>query len=95
MSKNREWDARTELLLCPGLVGRASNHTAVPHPEQQPTFSMHEFRHWFRNTDEHALLEGLLPIRISFPLFPSRQKASLKALLPVYFFHIRERSFEE
>lgn len=33
-SENGEWDARTELLLCPGLVSRASDHTAVPHPEQ-------------------------------------------------------------
>jgi hypothetical protein len=33
-SENGERDTRTELLLCPGLVSSASNHTAVPHPEQ-------------------------------------------------------------
>jgi len=41
-SENGDRDARTELLLCPRLVSCASNYTAVPHPEQQPTFSMHE-----------------------------------------------------
>ena len=43
----------------------------------------------------HALLEGLTPTRVSFPLLPSGQKAPSEALVPVRFLHIRECCIEE
>jgi hypothetical protein len=42
-----------------------------------------------------ALLEGLMPAQVSLPLLPPWQEAPLEALMPICFFHIRERGFKE
>jgi hypothetical protein len=92
-SENEEQDVRRVLLLCPGLVSCASNRTAMPHPVQQPTLSMSLGQS--KTTCVHALLEGLMPTQVSFPLLPSGQIAPSEALVPVCFFHIREGGLEE
>jgi hypothetical protein len=82
-------------LLCPGLVRCTSSPAAVPNPDQQPMRTMYERLLAYENVDTNALLEGLLPAKISFPLLPPWQEASLEALLPIRLLHVWGRGFEK